>query len=124
MQQAHTAIGTAWLKGGASAPCLQVKGKQFPVEVFSAFPAKPGMAGADGSQPEVRDEQGRRLGRGEREAIIAADNPNGEDSSPTAAASRRVGMLVTKRPMIGREKALSQVTCGLKICTGCLRRYN
>ncbi len=86
-----------------------MKGKQFPVEVYSAFPPKPGMNGADGPQPEVRDEQGRRLGRGEREAIIAADNSTGDDSSPTAAASRRVGMLVTKRPMIGREKALNQV---------------
>ena len=46
---------------------------------------------------------------GEREAIIAAENPNGDEASPTAAATRRIGVLVTKRPMIGRDRALTQV---------------
>ena len=79
------------------------------MDVFSAFPARPGLNGAEGPRPEARDEEGRRLGRGEREALSAAENPQGDESSPTAAAPRRIGMLVTKRPMIGRDKALAQV---------------
>lgn len=98
---------------------LQVKGKQFPVDVFSAFPARPGLNGAEGPRPEVRDEEGRRLGRGEREALSAAENSTGDDGSPTAAAPRRVGMLVTKRPMIGRDKALAQVRVQCIACGVC-----
>lgn len=111
MQSCSSAWTTAEPPEDQCTSSMQVKGKQFPVEVFSAFPARPGMNGAEGPQPEVRDEQGRRLGRGEREAIIAAENPNGDEASPTAAATRRIGVLVTKRPMIGRDRALTQVWC-------------